>query len=77
MIEQILIGSLGATTIYLTQDPRPAWRRAACLFGLAAQPAWFYATITAQQWGMVAVCVLYTLGWMRGVWHHWLKPGAA
>ena len=38
------------------------------------QPFWFYATWKAGQWGIFALCTLYTYAWARGVWTHWLSP---
>lgn len=73
-IDQIGIILFGVAAVWLTQDPREWLRKYACLFGMAGQPFWFVAAIDAQQWGVFVVCVLYTLSWMRGIWHHWLEP---
>jgi len=73
MIEQLAIAVTGVTAIWLSQDARPSWQRWACLFGLCGQPFWFYATWTAGQYGIFALCALYTLSWARGVKTHWLK----
>lgn len=73
MIAQVGILISGVTAIWLTQDKRQNWRRWACIFGLAGQPFWLYATISSEQWGMVAVCVLYTFAWVRGVWTNWIR----
>ena len=72
MIEQIAIGVLGAGAAFLSQDPDEARRRFACLFGLAAQPFWFYCTWQAGQWGMFALSVLYAIAWSRGFATQWL-----
>jgi hypothetical protein len=74
MISQLALGILGVIAIYLSQDSRVSVRRFACLFGLAAQPFWFYATYVAEQWGIFALCALYTLSWLKGVRTHWMKP---
>ncbi len=73
MIAQVAIALFGVAAIWLTQDARADRRRFACIVGLIAQPFWFHATIAAQQWGMVAVCVLYTLAWARGFWTQWVR----
>jgi hypothetical protein len=40
-----------------------------------ARPAlWFYAAWKAEQWGIFAMCALYTYAWARGIWTHWLRP---
>lgn len=72
--EQIAIAMTGVTAVWLSQDTRESWRRYACLFGMAGQPFWFYATYKAGQWGIFALCLLYTYSWGRGVWNNWLKP---
>lgn len=73
MISQLGIALLGVTAIFLSQSANKSHQKYACLFGLAGQPFWFYATITAQQWGMVALCCFYSVAWARGVKTHWWK----
>jgi len=74
MISQLALGILGVIAIYLTQDSRASVRRFACLFGLASQPFWFYTTWQAEQWGIFALSILYTLSWLKGVWTNWVRP---
>jgi hypothetical protein len=76
-MEQIGIALTGMIAVFLTQQSNEAWKRYACLFGLAGQPFWFYATIKAEQWGIAAMSVAYTYFWALGVWNNWLKPEAA
>lgn len=73
-IDQIAILVFGATGLFLTQCRSERLRRIACLVGLAGQPFWFYAAIYAQQWGILAANVLYTVAWLKGVWVHWVQP---
>ena len=56
MIEQLAIAMTGVTAIWLSQSKSQKARRFACLFGLAGQPFWFWAAISAQQWGIVVLC---------------------
>lgn len=72
MIDQLGIAICGVSAIFLTQSRSERLRRYACLFGLVGQPFWFWATISAQQWGAVFVSFLYTIAWARGVWVHWI-----
>lgn len=74
MIDQIGIALTGVMAIFLTQSKSESRRRYACLFGMAGQPAWFWAAISAEQWGVTFVCVLYTAAWAKGVWQHWIRP---
>src|SRR5690349_4659559 len=51
-LDQIGITLSGVIAVWLTQDKRIAWRRWACIFGMFAQPFWFYAAWKAEQWGI-------------------------
>jgi len=73
-IDQIAIAFTGVTAVFLSQDKRESARRLACLFGLCAQPFWFFAAWKAQQWGILAMCFFYTFGWARGAWQFWIAP---
>ena len=73
-LDQIGITVSGVIAVWLTQDKRATWRRWACIFGMLAQPFWFYAAWKAEQWGIFAMCTLYTYAWTRGLWVHWLSP---
>lgn len=73
MIEQFVIAMFGVGATWLSQDPRPAWRRWSCILGLLAQPAWFYAAWKAEQWGIFALAFVYTAAWARGFWNGWVR----
>jgi hypothetical protein len=73
-LDQIGIALSGAIAVWLTQDQRESWRRWACIFGVLGQPFWFYAAWSAEQWGIFALCLLYSYAWARGLWTHWLGP---
>ena len=70
---QIFIMLFGVTAIWLSQSNDVKYRKYACVFGLLGQPFWFYAAYHAEQWGIFAVCVLYTLSWAKGFYNHWIK----
>lgn len=74
MIEQFAIACTGAVAVWLSQDASPERRRFACLFGMAGQPFWFYATLSAEQYGMFALTLFYTWSWFKGLRLHWLSP---
>jgi len=73
-LDQIGITLSGVIAVWLTQDKRATWRRWACIFGMLAQPFWFYAAWSAEQWGIFAMCTLYAYAWARGLWTDWLSP---
>ena len=72
VIDQLGILVTGVIAVWLTQHKRERWRRWACIFGLLAQPFWFYAAWKAEQWGILAISTLYTYAWARGIWTYWL-----
>lgn len=72
---QVFILVTGAAAIWLINQ-RGQLKRWGAVIGLASQPFWFYTTIKAGQWGMVALSVWYTVAWLQGVWNHWIRLGA-
>ncbi len=76
-IEQIAIAILGVSAVYLSQDSRLEHRRWSSVLGLLGQPFWFWATWKAQQWGIFALCFVYTYAWARGFWNNWIVPRRA
>ncbi len=73
MIAQIAIGVFGLFAIAFAMAGDPNYRRFAPLLGLLTQPFWFYATISAEQWGMVFLCICYTVVWGIGFYNHWIR----
>lgn len=76
MTAQIFIALFGVTAVALSQSKLQARRRWACIFGLIAQPFWFYSAWAAQQWGIFALCFLYTASWVQGFWNNWVAAQA-
>lgn len=72
--DQIAIGIFGVTAIFLSQSALESRRRWACILGLCAQPAWFYAAWHASQWGIFGLSFLYTASWLKGFYTHWIAP---
>ena len=70
---QLAIAVFGVSAVFLTQVENPELNRYACLFGLAAQPFWFYASASENQWGIFCVSILYSLAWLKGLHRHWLS----
>lgn len=72
MSEQIIIAVCGMASVWLSQDAEHDRRKLACIFGIAAQPFWMYATWKAEQWGIFALSFVYAAGWIRGINTYWL-----
>lgn len=71
MIGQLWIALFGVSAIWLSMSPEPKTARWGCVCGMASQPAWFYETWIAEQWGIFALSFLYLLSRMRGIKTHW------
>lgn len=72
-MDQLAIALTGVIAVALSQSNRAEFRRWSCIFGLMAQPFWFYATWTAGQAGMFGLCFLYMAAYLRGFYLHWIK----
>jgi len=64
--DQIIIAITGGLSSWMIHDTRKKVRFYACLLALIGQPAWFYAAYVANQWGILAMDVIYTMAWIRG-----------
>ena len=73
-IQEALLTFLSLLAIYCAIDPKQSKRRYAPVFGLLAQPFWFYTTYQAQQWGIFVLSIAYTLLWLKGLYTAWLLP---
>lgn len=67
MIAQIGIAIFGVLAVWLSQESRIERRRWAPVFGLIGQPFWVWSAWSAEQYGILALCVLYTASWARGL----------
>ena len=73
-LSQLGIALLGVTAIYLSQSDSPTKTKWACIFGLLGQPFWFYSSFATGNWGIFALCFLYTWAWYKGFDKNWVKP---
>lgn len=73
MIDQVVIAACGVSSLWLSQSPAVSARRWAPIIGLVAQPAWLYASISAEQWGIAALSLVYAAGWARGIRTYWIR----
>ncbi len=72
IVTQVGIAICGVTAIYLSQDLRFERRKWASVFGLAGQPFWIAETVSAERYGILALCALYTFSWAKGFHSHWI-----
>jgi len=66
-LDQVGILILGPTAVFLSQSGA-RFRKWAPWVGLASQPFWFWSAISAHQWGVFCVSIIYTAAWARGIW---------
>lgn len=68
---QLAIAVFGLTSMWMALGNSAPLRKWAPVLGLLGQPFWFMATVPTQQWGMVALCVAYTLVYLNGIRVQW------
>ena len=68
---QFFIALFGLTAICFAMGAHQGRRKLAPIIGLAGQPFWFAATVPSDQWGMVALCVAYTVVYVHAAWVQW------
>lgn len=73
MLDQMLIAVTTIPAVFLSQSSRVGLQRWACLFGLAGEPFWFYSSYQTQSWGVFAVAIAVTFGWLMGFRNFWLR----
>ena len=71
-LAQIGIAIFGVTAVACSQSKSFLVRKWASVLGLAGQPFWIYAAWHAEQWGILALCALYTASWAHGLYTHWI-----
>ena len=72
-MEQVAIALTGCVAIWLTNDDRTDLRKWASVFGLAGQPFWIYSAYSAEQWGILALTIVYTISWAKGFRNNWIR----
>lgn len=70
-ISQVGITIFGCSAIWLVGRRDQKLRRWGYVAGLCSQPFWFYTTIAAEQWGIVALSIWYTYAWASGLYNNW------
>ena len=72
MISQIGIVFFGVIAAWLTQQGNESRKKYACIFGLIAQPFWFWSALSEDQWGILILSFVYTGVWLIGFKNYWL-----
>jgi len=70
--DQIMIFLLGVPALWLVGRTEP-WRRWGFVFGLLAQPFWYYSVIKNHQWGILLLNICYTYCWIQGIYFNFIK----
>ena len=70
-IDQILIALTGIIAVWLSQGSDKQ-QKYACIFGLIGEPAWFYTAYVNNQYGILLLCIFYTLAWFKGFKKYWM-----
>jgi hypothetical protein len=73
MFAQIGISIFGVAAIVLV-GMQGKLRRLGFIFGLAAQPFWFWTSYENSQWGIFALSVAYTFSWLNGLRNTYRGP---
>lgn len=72
LISQIMIFVLGVPALVLLGRPEK-WSRWGFILGLAAQPFWYYQTIVGEQYGILALNIVYTFAWCQGIYYKFYR----
>lgn len=72
IVSQIMILVLGVPALVLLGRPE-RWSRWGFVCGLAAQPFWYYQTITNHQYMILCLNIIYTFAWLQGIYYKFLK----
>ena len=69
---QIMIFILGSITVFLLAQ-KNKWQRWGYIIGLIQEVFWFIAIFRARQWGIFALCFIYTGCFVLGIYNYFIK----
>jgi hypothetical protein len=72
LIAQIAI-TIFSTLAVLLVARLDKWKKYGYLSGLISEPFWFITAVINMQWGIIILCVVYTIGWGIGTYNYWIK----
>lgn len=73
-IPQVGIAIFGVSAVFLVNQRERRVRRWGPICGMIGQPFWIWSSIAAEQWGILALTVLYTYSWGCGIRNNWRQP---
>lgn len=73
MNEQLALAILGTASVWCSYHDNDKFRVWAPWLGIAAQPIWIIACISAEQWGMVFLSFVYGGIFINAIWKRWRK----
>lgn len=68
---QVVITICGFTSLYLLASQDPKIRMYAGIVGLIGEPFWLTTTLINGQYGIVVLCFVYGVNWIRVVYSNW------
>ena len=75
IIIQIIIFTTEAIAMLLTQQSNENLKKYAPIIGMAGEPFWIYASLNANQWGILGLSIIYSFIWGLGIYNYWIKKG--
>lgn len=74
MISQMFLLAFSITGVWFSASKEHRSLRWSSVFGLCAQPFWFYQTFTHQQWGIFCLSFVFTALYVKGFYLYWILP---
>lgn len=68
---QAVITCTGVTSLYLMGGQTARIRMWGGIVGLIGEPFWLTTASINQQYGIMVLCVVYGIAWIRVVWKNW------
>ena len=72
IFNQSMIFILGIVTMFMISR-KEEWSKWGFVAGLAAQPFWYYSSITTHQYGILCLNIIYTFCWVQGIYFRFNK----
>ena len=73
VLDQLGIIVFGVAAIWLVGLKDPKLMRWGYVCGILSEPFWLWSTWQAEQWGIFALAIFYTVSWINGLRNHFFK----